>query len=139
MAGEAIEIYNNGDLSRDFTYIDDIVNALVLLTNRAPAEDPSFNTLLPDPSVSSAPYKIFNIGNNSPVKLLDFIRILEDTIGIKAKKIFLPMQPGDVHTTYADIDDLTKLTGFRPVTSIETGLKRFVEWYRDYYKPESKL
>ncbi len=131
-AGEPIEVYNNGDLMRDFTYIDDIVNAVALLTDKAPAENPSFNTLSPDPSLSSAPYRLFNIGNNSPVRLMNFIQVLEEITRIKAKKTFKPMQPGDVYTTYADIDDLADYVGFRPVTSLETGLKQFVEWYKGY-------
>ena len=138
-AGEPIEVYNKGDLMRDFTYIDDIVNAVALLIDKAPAENPSFNTLSPDPSLSSAPYRLFNIGNNSPVRLMDFIKILEEIIGIKAKKTFKQMQPGDVYATYADIDDLSNYVGFRPVTSLKTGLKQFVNWYVSYYKQETKF
>jgi UDP-glucuronate 4-epimerase len=118
----------------DFKYIEDIVSGIVALIDKAPADNPSFNTMSPDPSVSSAPYRLFNIGNHTPVKLIDFIQILEDTIGKKAIKTFKPMQPGDVCATYADIDDLTELTSFRPVTLIETGLKLFVDWYREFYK-----
>ena len=134
LAGEPIDVYNNGDLIRDFTYIDDIVNGLVALIDKPPAENPSFNNMSPDPSLSSAPYRLFNIGNHTPVRLMDFIQILEDTIGIKANKTFKPMQPGDVYATYADINELTKITGFEPVTSIETGLRLFIDWYLDYYK-----
>lgn len=130
---EPLEVYNNGDLMRDFTYIDDIVSGIVALIKKSPEANPSFNPMIPDPSCSSAPYRIFNIGNHSPVRLMAFIQVLEDFIGKKAIKIFKPMQPGDVYATYADIEDFTKLTGFRPVTSIETGLQLFVKWYREFY------
>jgi UDP-glucuronate 4-epimerase len=137
LSGDAIEIFNNGDLKRDFTYIDDIVNGIVALLDRIPNGSPLFDPLNPEPSISSAPYQIFNIGNNNPVTLMDFINILERTIGIKTRKVFKPMQAGDVFATHADIDSLSELVGFKPVTSLETGLRYFVDWYRDYYKPHS--
>jgi len=133
--GDTIEIFNNGDLMRDFTYIDDIVNGIVALLNKTPQGNPLFDPMAPDPSISSAPFQIFNIGNNHPVSLMEFITILEETIGIEAKKVFKPMQAGDVFATHADIESLTDLVGFKPVTSLQTGLRYFVDWYRDYYKP----
>jgi len=136
--GEPIEIFNNGDLRRDFTYIDDIVNGIVALLDMIPQGNPLFDTMAPDPSISSAPFRIFNIGNNHPVRLMEFIANLEEVIGIEAKKVFKPMQAGDVFSTHADIESLTDLVGFKPVTSLETGLRYFVDWYKDYYKPQNK-
>jgi len=136
--GDTIEIFNNGNMKRDFTYIEDIVNGIVALLNKIPQGNSLFDPMLPEPSSSSAPYRIFNIGNNDPVSLMEFITILENTIGIVAKKVFKPMQAGDVFATHADIDSLTDLVGFKPVTSLPIGLKYFVDWYRDYYKLHSK-
>jgi UDP-glucuronate 4-epimerase len=133
--GEPIEIFNNGNLTRDFTYIDDIVNGIVALLDKIPQGNPLFDPRDPEPSISSAPYQIFNIGNNKPVGLMEFITILEKTIGIEAKKVYKPMQAGDVFATHADIDSLTSLVGFKPATSLQDGLKNFVDWYKDYYKP----
>jgi len=133
LAGETIKIFNNGEMMRDFTYIDDIVDGIVRLLDHPPKENPDFDREHPTPSSSYAPYKIYNIGNNQPVKLMDFIETLEKHIGIEAKKEFLPMQPGDVKATYADIDDLTEATGFKPTTSIDEGIKKFVDWYMEYY------
>lgn len=134
--GKPIKVFNNGEMMRDFTYIDDIVDGIVRLIDKPPKADPNWDKENPDPSSSYAPYKVYNIGNNQPVKLMDFIQTLEKHLGIEAKKEFLPMQPGDVQATYADIDDLTKATGFKPTTSIDEGLKKFVDWYVDYYKVE---
>jgi UDP-glucuronate 4-epimerase len=134
-AGEPIEIFNNGDLMRDFTYIDDIINGIIALLGKIPQGNPSFDPKAPDPSISSAPFRVFNIGNNNPVRLMDFIATLEETIGRKARKVFKPMQAGDVFSTHADIESLTDLVGFKPVTSLRDGLIHFVDWYRDYYKP----
>ncbi|HQO41112.1 MAG TPA: NAD-dependent epimerase/dehydratase family protein, partial [Spirochaetota bacterium] len=131
--GSAIDVYNNGDMMRDFTYIDDIVEGVVRVINLIPSGNSSWDGMSPDPGSSKAPYKIYNIGNNSPVKLLDFIKVLEEELGTLAKKNFLPMQPGDVYTTYANVDDLAADTGYRPSTPISEGLKRFVSWYREYY------
>ena len=133
--GKPIEIFNNGNLKRDFTYIDDIVNGIVALLEKIPRGNPLFDPADPESSTSSAPYQIFNIGNNKPIDLMEFIAILEKTIGIKAKKVYKPMQAGDVFATHADIDSLTDFVGFKPVTSLQDGLRNFVEWYRDYYKP----
>lgn len=129
--GNPIKVYNNGDMRRDFTFIDDIVEGIVKLLDQPPEPDPNRDL---DPSTSHAPYKVYNIGNNSPVRLMDFINILENTIGIKAKIEFLPMQPGDVKETYADITDLQKAAGFSPSTPLEIGLGHFVEWYKKYTK-----
>ncbi len=123
MAGEPIQIYNNGDMYRDFTYIDDIVKGIECILCNPPAKN-----------AKGAYYKLYNIGNNSPEKLMDFISTLEKCLGKEAKKEFLPMQPGDVYRTYADVSDLMRDFDFKPDTTIETGLTRFVEWYREYYK-----
>ena len=127
-----IEVYNNGRMRRDFTYIDDVVEAIVKLIYNIPVPNKNWNDKNLDPSSSFAPYKVYNIGNNKPVNLLDFIAVLERIIGKKAKKKFLPMQPGDVIETYADITELEKVVGYRPKTSIVEGLRKFVEWY-DWY------
>lgn len=132
-AGKPIEVYNHGDMKRDFTYIDDIVEALVRLVRKDPPQlDPDWNALTPDPASSNAPYRLYNIGNNRPEKLTDMIAFLEDALGEKAHKTLLPMQPGDVYETYADIDDLERAVDFRPQTSLKDGLARFVEWYDTY-------
>lgn len=134
LSGETIDVYNNGDLMRDFTYIDDIVEGIVRLMDKPPVPNNTFDDQNPDPSISSAPYRLYNIGNHSPVKLMEFIETLENLLGQKAVKNFLPMQPGDVYATYADVSDLKKVCGFEPKTNLKTGLERFVTWYRDYYK-----
>jgi UDP-glucuronate 4-epimerase len=120
-------------MRRDFTYVDDIVEGLVRVVKRVAEPDPEWTGADPDPGSSKAPYKIYNIGNNQPVELLDFISTIEQELGIEAKKNLLPMQQGDVPATYADVDDLTRDVGFRPSTPIATGIKKFVEWYRSYY------
>lgn len=134
VAGETIKIFNHGDMKRDFTYIDDIVDGIVRLLDKAPESDPSYDREHPTPKGSSAPYKVYNIGNNKPVQLLEFVETLEKHLGKEAEKEFLPMQPGDVQATYADIEDLNQVTGFKPVTSLDEGLKKFVQWYQEYYK-----
>ena len=128
-----IEVYNEGDMKRDFTYIDDIIDGIVRVMKKTPEADTSWSAVNPDPGTSQAPYRIYNIGNNRPVALLDFIQILEKEIGKPAKKKMLPMQPGDVLETYADITDIRRDVGYNPATEIQDGLKRFVGWYRDYY------
>jgi len=133
LAGEPIDVFNNGNHSRDFTYIDDIVEGVVRTLDRIAKPDPAWDGAKPDPGTSNAPYRLYNIGNNSPVGLMHFIETLEKTLGKTAKKNFLPLQPGDVPETYADIDDLRQAVGFSPKTSIEDGIARFVEWYRGYY------
>jgi len=132
--GRPIDVYNNGEMERDFTYIDDIVEGVYRLLWKAPRGNPSWDGANPDPGSSSAPYRIFNIGNNSPVSLMRFIGLIEEALGRKATLNLLPMQPGDVKTTFADIDDLLGEVGYRPSTPIETGIKRFIDWYMDYHR-----
>ncbi len=134
LEGKPIDVFNHGKMRRDFTYIDDIVEGVVRVMSKAPEPNPSWSGDAPDPGSSYAPYRIYNIGNNQPVELLRFIEAIEECLGRKAEKNFLPLQPGDVPATYADVDDLTQDFGFRPQTSIEDGIARFVKWYRDYYK-----
>ena len=126
-------VFNHGRMQRDFTYIDDITEGVVRIMARLPQPDPTWNGDNPDPGTSYARYKIYNIGNNNPVELMEFIGMIEKVLGKKAKKEFLDLQPGDVPATYADIDDLIKDVGFKPKTTIETGIKRFVLWYNSYY------
>jgi len=130
VAGRPIEVYNNGALWRDFTYIDDIVEGVVRLIDHIPSPDPRWNADTPDPATSSAPYRVFNIGNSSPVKLMEFIATLERLLGVAAILQMRPMQLGDVHSTSADIDALVAEVGFAPRTTIEVGLEKFVAWYR---------
>jgi len=134
LAGKPIPIFNHGHMERDFTYIDDIVDGVFRLTDRSPRPDDTWNGDAPDPGRSSAPYRLYNIGNSRPVPLMQLIAILEDCLGIEANKEFLPMQPGDVPATYADIDDLAREVGFAPRTSIEAGVAKFIAWYKEYYK-----
>jgi UDP-glucuronate 4-epimerase len=133
LEGEPIDVFNNGDMERDFTYVDDIVEAVVRVGDRPAAPNPNWSGAAPDPATSRAPYRIYNIGNNAPVKLMRLIEVIEDAVGKKAIKNFLPMQPGDVPATYADVDDLARDVGFAPRTPIEAGIARFVEWYRGHY------
>ena len=128
-----IKVFNHGRMQRDFTYIDDITEGVVRIMGRLPEPDPAWNGDNPDPGTSYARYKIYNIGNNNPVELMEFIGVIEKVLGKKAKKEFLDLQPGDVPATYADIDDLIKDVGFKPETSIETGIKQFILWYNNYY------
>jgi len=134
LEGRPIEVYNHGRMQRDFTYVDDIVEGVIRATDRIAAPDPAFDALAPNPGTSSAPYRVFNIGNHDPVALLDFIGCIEDALGMKAEQNLLPLQDGDVPATYADVDALTAWTGFAPKTAIRTGVERFVEWYRGYYR-----
>ena len=133
LAGEPIDVFNHGQMERDFTYIDDIVESLVRLGDHIAQPDPNWDSRNPDPSTSSAPYRIYNIGNHTPVKLMRLIEIIEENLGQVAKKNFLPLQPGDVPATFADVDDLTRDVGFTPSTPIEVGVSRFLKWYREYY------
>jgi len=128
-----IDVYNEGKMRRDFTYIDDIVEGVFRLTGKIPTPEPTWSGENPDPATSFAPYKLYNIGNNRPVELLTFIQILEKELGYTAEKRFLPLQLGDVPATYADIDDLMEHVGFRPATPIEDGISHFVKWYKEYY------
>jgi UDP-glucuronate 4-epimerase len=133
LAGEPIQVFNHGRMERDFTYIDDIVEGVLRVLDRPPAPDPTWRSDDPDPARSAAPWRVYNIGNHTPVPLMRMIEILETCLGRSAEKIMLPMQPGDVPATCADIDDLVRDTGFAPDTPIETGVARFVAWYRDWY------
>jgi len=133
LSGKPIELYNHGRMRRDFTYIDDIVEGVVRTLDRIPTGNPDWSGDAPDPGSSRAPYRVYNIGNNQPVELMEFVEALEDALGMKAEKVFLPMQPGDVPATWADVDDLMRDTGFRPATPIREGIRRFVAWYREYY------
>jgi UDP-glucuronate 4-epimerase len=133
LAGEPIKIFNNGKMQRDFTYIDDVVETIARLVDRVPSANKSWSGDAPDASSSNAPWRIYNIGNNSPAELLEVVRLLEEAIGKKAKRELLPMQPGDVPATYADVDDLMRDVGFRPSTPIKDGIERFVGWYRSYH------
>ena len=134
LAGEPIDVFNEGHHERDFTYIDDIVEGVVRTADRIAAPNPDWSGDHPDPATSSAPYRLYNIGNNKPVQLMHFIACIETALGREAKKNFLPLQPGDVPKTFADVDDLVADIGFKPATPIEEGIARFVEWYRSYYQ-----
>ena len=133
LENKPINVYNHGKMKRDFTYIDDIVEGVVRLTDKVPEPNPGWCSEDPDSATSYAPYRLYNIGNNNPVELTKFISVLENCLGKKAKKNLLPMQPGDVPETFADMDDLAEDVGFKPATPIEEGIKKFVEWYREYY------
>lgn len=133
LEGRPIDVFNHGRMQRDFTFIDDIIEGVVRVMDHIPCPDPSWNAATPDPATSSAPYRIYNIGNHQPVELGRFIEVLEENLGKKAEKNLLPMQPGEVLVTCADVADLEDAVGFRPDTSIESGIARFVQWYREYY------
>lgn len=133
LEGKPIDVFNQGKMKRDFTYIDDIVEGIIRTLDHPATANPSWSGERPDPGTSSAPARIYNIGNHQPVELLDLIGVLEQAVGKKAEKRLLPIQPGDVPATYADIDDLTNDVGFRPNTPVEVGIPRFVKWYREFY------
>jgi UDP-glucuronate 4-epimerase len=130
--GRPIKLFNHGKMRRDFTYVDDVVESVVRLVDRPAAGDPQWSAAKPDPGRSSAPWRVYNIGNNQPVELLKVVDLLESAVGKKAVREFLPMQPGDVPETYADVTDLMADVGFQPRTSIEDGIAWFIAWYRDY-------
>ena len=134
LEGKAIDVFNFGDMRRDFTYIDDIAKGVLRVLDHPASPNPKWSGEDPDAGTSSAPYRIYNIGNHQPVELTHLIKLLEQALGKKALKTFLPMQPGDVPATYADVDDLIRDVGFKPDTPIEVGVQRFVKWYRDYYQ-----
>lgn len=134
LAGQSIDVYNHGEMRRDFTYIDDIAEAIVRLQNVIPQADPDWTAENGSPASSSAPYCVYNIGNSNPVKLMTYISALEKALGIEAAKNMLPMQPGDVHETSADTAPLSKAINFKPETPVEQGVQRFVDWYRDFYQ-----
>nr|WP_305043772.1 NAD-dependent epimerase [Geoalkalibacter sp.] len=134
LAGRPIDVYNHGRMQRDFTYIDDIIEGVTRVTFRTATANAVWRGDAPDPGTSAAPYRLYNIGNNNPVELLEMIGILEQELGREAQKNLMPLQPGDVPATYADVDDLMRDTGFRPATPLAEGIRRFVGWYRDFYK-----
>jgi UDP-glucuronate 4-epimerase len=134
LAGKPIDVFNHGQMRRDFTYIDDIAEAVVRVSDRAAQPNPEWDGADPDPASSRAPWRLYNIGNHTPVELLRLIEIIEGELGERAVKNFLPMQPGDVRATFADVADLSRDIGFAPATPIEEGVKRFVAWYRAYYR-----
>jgi UDP-glucuronate 4-epimerase len=134
LAGKPIDVFNYGNHRRDFTYIDDIAQGVVRATDRIAAPNPDWNSDAPDPGTSKAPYRLYNIGNNQPIELMRYIECIERCLGRKAQKNLLPLQPGDVPDTFADIDDLVRDVGYRPATPIEVGVEKFVRWYVDYYK-----
>ncbi|MFH1066309.1 MAG: NAD-dependent epimerase/dehydratase family protein, partial [bacterium] len=134
LEGKPIDVFNHGKMKRDFTYIDDIVEGVIRVCDRPPKASSNWDKIHPDPGTSFAPARVFNIGHHEPVDLMRYIAVLEQCLGKTAKKNFLPLQPGDVPETCADIDDLEREVGYRPTTPVETGIKRFVEWYLSFYK-----
>lgn len=134
LAGRPIDVFNHGRHTRDFTYIDDIVEGVIRTLDRVPGPDPDYDPMHPNPGSSSAPYRVYNIGNSAPVPLLRYIEVLEECLGRKAEMNLLPLQPGDVPDTASDVEALRRDTGYRPSTPIETGIRNFVDWYRDYYR-----
>jgi len=134
LAGKPIDVFNHGNHRRDFTYIDDIVEGVVRVLDKIPAPNPDWSGDTPDSATSTAPYRLYNIGNNQPVELMHYIEVLEDCLGKKAEKNMLPLQPGDVPATYADVADLVRDVGYKPDMSVEQGIANFVVWYRDYYR-----
>ncbi len=133
LEGRPIDVFNFGDMQRDFTYIDDIVEGVVHTADHVATANPQWSGADPDPGTSNAPYRLYNIGNNQPVQLMELIALIEEELGVEAEKNFLPMQPGDVPATYADVDDLVADVGFKPETPLDVGVKRFVAWYREFY------
>ena len=134
LAGEPIDVFNYGHHRRDFTYVDDIVEGVIRVLDRVATPDPNWSSETPDPAASRAPYRLYNIGSNRPIELLRYIEVLEDCLGRKAIRHLLPMQPGDVPDTYADVEALVRDVGYQPATPIEVGVARFVAWYREYYR-----
>ena len=134
LEGKPIDIFNHGKMKRNFTYVDDIVESIARLVPKIPKPDPNWSGMNPDPSSSFAPYRVFNIGNNKPVELLKFVEVIEEKLGRKAIKNFMPLQDGDVPETYADVEDLMQEVNFKPSTPIEVGVGNFIDWYREYYK-----
>jgi UDP-glucuronate 4-epimerase len=133
LAGEPLDVFNHGHHTRDFTYIDDIVEGVIRTLDRIPGPDPDFDPLTPNPASSTAPYRVYNIGSHRPIQLLRYIEVLEECLGRKAELRMLPLQPGDVPDTYADVQALQRDTGYTPSTPVEVGVRRFVEWYRGFY------
>lgn len=136
LASKPIDVYNNGDMERDFTYIDDIVEGISRIIKKAPEPDPEWSGDIPNPASSSAPYRIYNIGSNAPVQLMDYIREIEKNLGLEAKLNLMPMQDGDVRKSHADVTDLIREFDYTPKWNIQDGIKKFIQWYVDYYKPK---
>jgi UDP-glucuronate 4-epimerase len=134
LAGEPIDVFNHGRHSRDFTYIDDIVEGVIRTLDRVPTADANYDAMAPTPGRAAAPYRVYNIGNHQRVELLHYIEVLEDCLGRKAERRLLPLQPGDVPDTYADVEALQRDTGYSPSTPVEVGVRRFVDWYREFYR-----
>ena len=137
--GKPIKIFNEGNMSRDFTYIDDVVEGLMRVIDRPPESNTAWNSKNPDPASSIAPYRLYNIGNNTPVQLMDFIQAIENNLGIKAEKMMMPLQPGDVESTYADVSNLIQDFDYHPRTSVQEGINKFIAWYKSYYKIEQGI
>jgi UDP-glucuronate 4-epimerase len=138
LEGRPIDVFNHGKMQRDFTFIDDIVEGVVRVMERIPIPNPHWSSDHPDPGTSYAPYKIYNIGNNNPVQLSDFISAIEKALDKTAVKNYMDIQPGDVPATYADIDDLIADVGFKPATPLSKGIQKFIEWYKAYYHPKTQ-
>ena len=134
LEGKPINVFNNGQMSRDFTYVDDIVEGVMRVNDNPPQGNENWSGKTPDPGTARAPFKVYNIGNNSPVRLMDFISTIEKMLGKEAQKNFMPMQAGDVAATYADVQDLIDDLGYKPNTSLEYGVSQFIEWYRAFYQ-----
>jgi len=134
LEGQPIDVFNHGKMRRDFTYIDDIVEGIVRTADHVAVPNPEYSSDTPDPGTSSAPYRVYNIGNDNPVELMDMIGVLEGVLGRTAEKRMLPLQAGDVPATWANVDDLTRDVGFKPATPIEEGIRRFVTWYKEFYR-----
>jgi UDP-glucuronate 4-epimerase len=139
LAGEPIDVFNGGHHKRDFTYVDDVAEGVVRACDHVATPDPAWDSAAPDPAASRAPWRVYNIGNQSPVELLRFIQLLEENLGVKARMNLLPLQPGDVPDTLADCSDLERAVGYRPATPIEEGVRRFVAWYRGYFQSPGSL
>jgi UDP-glucuronate 4-epimerase len=135
LAGEPILVFNHGDHTRDFTYVDDIVEGVIRASDQIAAPNPDWSSDTPDPATSNAPFRLFNIGNNAPVKLSAYIEAIEAALGRKATRELLPLQPGDVPDTYADVSALERAVGYKPATPVTEGVGRFIDWYSDYYRP----
>jgi UDP-glucuronate 4-epimerase len=134
LEGKPIDVFNHGHHKRDFTFVEDIAEGVVRACDRIATPNPEWSGTTPDPATSSAPFRIYNIGNNAPVDLSRYIEVLEECLGRKAVKNLLPLQPGDVPDTFADVEDLVRDVGYKPATPVEVGIRRFVDWYMEYYK-----
>jgi UDP-glucuronate 4-epimerase len=139
LAGQPIDVFNNGNHKRDFTYVEDIVEGVIRTLDRVPGPDPAFDPRHPNPATSAAPYRVYNIGNSHPVELSRYIEVIEECLGREAEKILLPLQPGDVPDTSADVAELMQDTGYAPSTPVEEGVRRFVAWYLDFYGPRAAV